>query len=185
VLNHCSNVHAPTEDKTYDVKDSFDKEQARVFDKFPKYHMSILLGDFIAKVGREDIFKPTIGNESLHEINNDNGVRLVNFVTSKHLRVKSTMFPHRSIHEYTWTSPDGKTNNQIDHILVDRRRHSNVLDVRSLRAAVCDNEHYLVVAKVSERLAVNKQRSYRFHMERFNLKKFNAVEGKEKFRVQV
>jgi hypothetical protein len=46
-----------------------------VFDKVPKYHMKILLGDFSAKVGREDIFKPTIGNESLHEITNDNGIR--------------------------------------------------------------------------------------------------------------
>jgi hypothetical protein len=60
---------------------------------------------------------------------------------------------------------------QIDHILVDRRRHSNVLDVRSFRAAECDTDHYLVVAKVRERLAVDKQRSHRFHMERFNLKK--------------
>jgi hypothetical protein len=39
--------------------------------------MKILLGDFNAKVGREDIFKPTIGNESLHETSNDNGVRVV------------------------------------------------------------------------------------------------------------
>jgi hypothetical protein len=119
-----------------------------VFDKFPKYHKKILLGHFNAKVGRDDIFKPTIGNESLHEICNDNGVRLVNVYTSKNLRVKSTMFPHRNIHKYTWTSPDGKTHNQIEHNLVDRRRHSNVLDVRSLRAADCDNDHYLVVAKV-------------------------------------
>jgi hypothetical protein len=43
----------------------------------PMYPMKILLGDFNAKVGREDIFKPTIGNESLHEISNDNGVRVV------------------------------------------------------------------------------------------------------------
>jgi hypothetical protein len=42
-----------------------------------------------------------------------------------------------------------------------------------------------VVAKVRERLAVNKQRSYRFHMERFNLKKLNKVEGNEQFRVEV
>jgi hypothetical protein len=42
-----------------------------------------LLGDFNAKVGREDIFKPAIGNESLHEINNDNGVRVVSIATSK------------------------------------------------------------------------------------------------------
>jgi hypothetical protein len=45
------------------VKDSFYEELECVFDKFPKYHMKILLGDFNAKVGREDIFKPTIGNE--------------------------------------------------------------------------------------------------------------------------
>jgi hypothetical protein len=99
------NVHAPIEDKTDDVKDSFYEELERVFDKFPKYHMKIVL-DFNAKVGKEDIFKPTIGNESLHEISNDNGVRLVNFATSKNLRVKSTTFPHRNIYKYTWTSPD-------------------------------------------------------------------------------
>jgi endonuclease/exonuclease/phosphatase family metal-dependent hydrolase len=103
--------------------------------------MKILLGDLIAKVGKEDIFKLTVGNESLHEISSDNGVRLVNFATSKNLVSR-------------WENPD-----QIDHILVDRRRLSNVLDVRSLRAADCDSDHYLVVAKVMERLAVNKQRS--------------------------
>ena len=43
--------------------------------------MKILLGDFNAKVGREKIFKPTIGNESLHQFNNDNGFRIVNFAT--------------------------------------------------------------------------------------------------------
>jgi hypothetical protein len=131
----------------------------RVYDKFPNHYMKIQLGYFNAIIGKEDIFKPTIGNGSLHEIGNDNGVRSVNFATSKNLRVKSTMFPYRSIYKYTWTSPDGKTHNQIDHILVDRRRHSNVLDVRSFRAAGCDSDHYLVVAKVRERLAVKKQRS--------------------------
>jgi hypothetical protein len=40
--------------------------------------MKILLGDFNDKVGREDILKPTIGNESLHEISNDNRVRVAN-----------------------------------------------------------------------------------------------------------
>jgi hypothetical protein len=110
--------------------------------------MKILL-DFNAKVGREDIFKPTIGIESLHEINSDNGVRLVNFATSKNFRVKSVMFPHCNIHKCTWTSPDGKTHNQIDHILIDRRRNSNILDVRSYRTADCDTNHYLV-AKVRE-----------------------------------
>jgi hypothetical protein len=42
------------------------------FNQFPTYNMKILSCDFNAKVGRENIFKPTIGNESLHEISNDN-----------------------------------------------------------------------------------------------------------------
>ena len=90
------------------------------------------------------MFKPTIGNESLHQDSNDNGARIVNFATSKNLFVKSTMFPHRNIHKYTWTSPDGKTHNQIDHILIDRRRHSSILDVRSFRGADCDTDQYFL-----------------------------------------
>jgi len=50
---------------------------------FPKYQMKMLLGDFNAKVGRENIFRPTTGQEILHKDSNDNGVRLVNFATSK------------------------------------------------------------------------------------------------------
>jgi hypothetical protein len=74
------------------VKDSFYEEFECVFDKFPKYQTEILLGDCNAKVGREDIYKPTTGNESLHETSNDNGVRAVNFSTSKNLTVRSKIF---------------------------------------------------------------------------------------------
>jgi hypothetical protein len=85
------------------------------------------------------------------------------------------MIPHRNIHKFIWTSPDGRTHNQIDHTLVDRRWHSSILDVRSFRAADCDTDHYLVVAKVRERLAMSKQTTHGVHMERFNLKKLNEV----------
>jgi hypothetical protein len=101
------NVHAPCEDTSDDIKDSIYEELGRVFDQFPRYDMKILLGDFNTKVGREHIFKPTIGNESSNEISNDNGIRVVNFATSKNMVVKRNMFPNRSIHKYTWTSPDG------------------------------------------------------------------------------
>jgi hypothetical protein len=90
------NIYAPTEDTIDDV-DSFYEELEHVFNKFPKYHMKIMSGDFSAKEGREGIFKPTIWNGSLHEIINDNGVRVVNFATSKNLTMKTTMFPHRNI----------------------------------------------------------------------------------------
>jgi hypothetical protein len=70
-----------------------------IFEKLPKYHMKIVFEEFDAEVGRDDIFRQTIGNESLHEISNDNGVRVVEFAI-----VKITMFPHRNIHKCTWTS---------------------------------------------------------------------------------
>ena len=75
------NVHATSEEKSDNSKDGFYEELEQVFDHFPKYDIKILLGDFNAKVGRENIFKPTIGTESLHQDSNDNGVRIVNFTT--------------------------------------------------------------------------------------------------------
>jgi hypothetical protein len=49
--------------------------------------MKILLGEFNAKVGKDDIFEPT-GNGSVHKISIDNGVRVVNFAASKNLSQK-------------------------------------------------------------------------------------------------
>jgi hypothetical protein len=116
-------VHAATENKDDVIKDSFYEEVEEVFDQFPRYHMKILMGAFNTKVGRRDICKPIIGNESLHEASNVKRVRVVNFATSKNLIVRSTTFLHHDIHKHTWTSPDGVTHNQIDHVLIDKRRH--------------------------------------------------------------
>ena len=77
----------------------------------------------------------------------------------------------RNIHKYTWTSPDGKILNQIDHILTDRRKHSSILDVRFFTGTDCDTDHCLVVAKVRESLAVSKQAAQKFDVERFYLRK--------------
>jgi len=88
------NVHAPSEEKSDDSKARFYEELEQVFYHLPKYHIKILLGNFTEKVERENKFKPTIGNESLNQDSNDNGVRTVNSATSKNLVVESMMFPH-------------------------------------------------------------------------------------------
>jgi len=179
------NVHAPSEEKCDELEDSLYEELEQVYDHFSKYHMKMLLGDFNAKVGIENIFKPTIGQKRLHQDCNDNGGRLVNFATSQNLVVKSTMFPHWNIHKFKCTSPDVKTHNQIDHVLIDRRWHSSVLDVRSFRGADCDTDHYLEIAKIMERLAVGKQAAQSFHRKGFNLRKLKVPEVREQYQIEI
>jgi hypothetical protein len=76
------NVHAPSEE-TREHSNQFHVELERGFDHYLKHHMKILFVDFNAKLWRKDIFKPTIGNESLHQNSSDNGVRIINFATPK------------------------------------------------------------------------------------------------------
>ena len=71
---------------------------------------------------------------------------------------------------HTWTPPDGKSHHQFDHILIDRRRQSSVLDVCSFRGADCDSDHYLVVENIREILEVNKQASQTLDGEKFNVR---------------
>jgi hypothetical protein len=111
--------------------------------------MKIILGDFNAKEETEDIFKSTIGNERLYKANNDNGIRVIKWATTKNLIAKSRIFPYRNAHilVHTWTSIGGKTHNPFDHVLNDRRMHSIALHVRSFRGAGCDpGDHWLVFA---------------------------------------
>jgi hypothetical protein len=95
------NVHAPSEDRIGDVKAASARSR-NVCSINSLNTIKILFVDVNAKVGRENksIFKQTIGNESLHEINDDNGVRVVNFTPFKNLTVKSMMLQHSKIRKY-------------------------------------------------------------------------------------
>jgi len=110
----------------------------------------------------------------LHEIIDDKGIRVVNFARSRTLFIKATVFPHRSIHKHTWTSY-GRTHRQIHYVLIDRRRHSNIVDVRSFTGADCDTDQFLLVTKVRDRLSVSKRTAQEFDIERLNMKKLNNM----------
>jgi endonuclease/exonuclease/phosphatase family metal-dependent hydrolase len=118
---------------------------------------NILLGDLNAEGETADIFTPATGNESLHKIENGNGFRVLYSDTSENVIVKITNFLHRNIQRY---SSDWKRNERIDHVVIDKRRHSSVGDVRSFIRANCNSDHYRMIAKVRERgsQCVNKKR---------------------------
>jgi hypothetical protein len=71
------------------------------------------------------------------------------------------------------------------HVLIDRKWYSSILDVRSFRGADCDTDHYLVVAKVRERLAIIKQAAQKFDVERFNLKQLSELEVRKQYQIKI
>lgn len=137
-------VYAPTEDKPQKEKETFYDDLESTINTLPNNNIHILLGDLNAKIGKETAFKPTIGLHSLHDITNDNGLRLIDLATGKGLVIKSTMFPHKNIHKGTWRSPDGSYTNQIYHVLINSRFSNCIHDVKTVRGADCDSDHYLV-----------------------------------------
>lgn len=173
-------VHAPTEETEDAIKDAYYDQLEEVYDAAPRHDVKIIMGDLNAKIGREDVFRSTIGKESLHMESNDNGLRVIDFAISKGMSVVSTTFPHKNIHKATWRSPDGKTHNQIDHILVDIRHASDVMDVRSLRGADADSDHFLVRMKYRQRISCLQSRKNP-RVLRFDCSKLRDLEVREEY----
>jgi hypothetical protein len=76
------NAHPTTDGKSDDLRAGSMSNYCTYSVTFLR-HMKIMLGDFNEELGRENIFKPTTGNESLYESYNENSVRFVNFATLK------------------------------------------------------------------------------------------------------
>jgi len=95
------NYYAPTEYKSDDIKNKFYEDLDLVCDTLQVDKPKIVLGDFNVKIGKENIYKPTILSESLHEITNDNGNKLITFATAKNMIVGNTYLPYKNIHKKT------------------------------------------------------------------------------------
>ena len=102
------------------------------------------------------------GHEGLRNLRiNDNGERLCSFCGENDLIVGGSIFPHRDIHKTTWTSPDGKTVSQIDHIVINGRWKTSLMDVRAYRGADIASDHNLVIAKIKLKLRKNRKKQTR------------------------
>jgi hypothetical protein len=75
-----------------------------IYGEYPKKDFKIIIGDMNAKVGNEDVYRPVIGKHGLHNTSNDNGMRLINFPSSRNMAVGSTMPPSR-LADLHWLTP--------------------------------------------------------------------------------
>ena len=113
--------YAPTEDAEDEEKDTFYDELQAAVDETPTHDVLLIMGDLNAKVGIDNQGKEnTMGRQGLG-VANGNGDRLTSFCQENKLVIGGTIFEHKNIHKVSWCSPDGHTQNQIDHIIINNR----------------------------------------------------------------
>ena len=172
-------VYAPTEDSQEEDKDAFYDQLQAVLSAVPKHDVKIVMGDFNAKTGQQNKgHEESMGRHGLG-VMNDNGERMINLCEMFNLVVTGTVFPHKNIHKATWKSPDGRTKNQIDHILISRQHRSSMLDIRAMRAADVGSDHYLVRGRI--RLKLKAKRAIQPARRRFKTETLADSKTKAKF----
>ena len=114
--------------------------------------MIIITGDMNAKVGNlVNALARVLGQHRMDTVN-ENGERLKEFCDVNEMVITGTVFPHKEIHKQTWVLPDGRTKNQIDHTLVNRKLRTSVLDTRAMRSADVATDHYLLRSTIRLKL---------------------------------
>lgn len=107
------------------------------------------MGDFNARVAPTIFSKNGVmGPYSYENTNNDNGSRMLDFCSAHGLFFSSSKFPHKRIHQYTYTSPGNRYRSQIDHVLIDRKWLKLIGDIRNKRGADVSSDHLPVLGKL-------------------------------------
>ncbi|VDP64742.1 unnamed protein product [Schistosoma curassoni] len=176
--------YAPSSDYNEDVKDQFYDRPRLIVEKFSTKDSTILMGNFNAKVGMNNTeYEVIMGRHRLREANK-NAERFANLCTFNKLVIGGTIFPLRRIHKTTWTSPDHTTQNQIDHICINKTFRRIIEDVRIKRGADIASDHHLLVAKM--KLKLKKHRTMgRTTAQRFNTAFLQDTDKLNKFKKEL
>ena len=176
--------YAPT--NTADIKDKeeFYEQIQTILDRTHKRDMKILMGDLNAKVGTDNTHRDLIMGRHGIGKQNENGELFTDFCTFNDLVIGGTLFPHKTIHKTTWVSPDGKTENQIDHITIGRKWRRSLHDVRVKRGADAASDHHLVVATLKTKLKAFKDQAGR-PAYKFNVHTLKERTKAEEFKTEL
>ena len=138
---------APTNESDDEVKSDFFARLQGVIDGVTRKDLILVLGDFNAKVGSNNIgFETVMGKHSLGKMN-DNGEMFADVCSFNKLVIGGSVFPHKKAHKVTWVSPDNRTENQIDQICISSKFRRSLLDVRAKRGADVASDHHLLMGR--------------------------------------
>lgn len=175
--------YAPTEDALDEEKERFYEQLQSALGNIPSHDMLIVAGDMNAKVGANNQQKErTMGKQGLGEMNN-NGERLYQLCSENDLVIGGTTFQHRDVHKYTWTSPDGKTRNQIDHLIINRKWRRSLQDVKTKRGADVGSDHQLVIGKLC--LKLRKEKASKVRDRLYDTGKLKDQDTRAEFQLEI
>ena len=80
-------------------------------------------------------------------VQNEAGQRLIEFCQENALVIANTLFQQHRRRLYTWTSPDGQHQNQLDCVLCSQRWRSCIQSAKTRLGADCGSDHELLIAK--------------------------------------
>ncbi|VDP28983.1 unnamed protein product [Schistosoma mattheei] len=170
-----------TNDYNEDVKDKFYCRLQSTIEKCPTKDLNILMEDLNAKVGMDKTgYEDIMGRRELGE-RNENGERFANICAFNKPVIGRTIFPHKRIHKTTWTSPDHTTQNQIDHVCINKKFRKTMEDVISKRGVDLALDHHLLVAKM--KLKLKKHWTTERTSQKFNTNLLRDTDRPNGFRI--
>ena len=110
--------YAPTDVAEAEEKDQFYESFEDVLQRAHPHDLQVVVGDFSARVGNiRNGFELFLGPHAVPGSSIDNRQRLLDTCASNNLVIEGSLFPHKLIHKYTWTSNAGtRQRAQLDHV---------------------------------------------------------------------
>ena len=136
-------VYAPTSNAEEAEVEWFYEED--LLELTPKKDILFIIGDWNAKVGSQET--PTVTGKFGLGVQNEAGQRPIEFCQENALVIANTLIQQHKRRLYTWTSPDGQHQNQIDYILHSQRWRSSIQSAKTRPGADCGSDHELLTAK--------------------------------------
>ena len=117
-------IYALTNNAEENEFEQFSEDLQDLLELTPKKHVIFIIGDWNAKVGSQVI--PGVTGKFALGVETDAGQKLIEFCQENTLIIANTLFQQHKRRLYTWTSPDGQHQNQIDYILCSQRWRSSI-----------------------------------------------------------